>query len=515
MMAADVFAQRLLVDDWSRRMLFPERNHAVLLPERELGKAKFDLKWIDKDLNYEQQVYPSATRLNLIQKSVDAIVSGSHGDLPFLIYGPPGTGKTKTVIEAILQLVPKDNVHILAVAPSPSAADTIALRLVPHLNPGEMYRINNITRTFPEVPDRLMLYCHPAETYFSFPPWEKLMAAKVVVTDCMSAFELIKARCTNRDIAIVQEMYGTALGYGMRSWHWTHLFVDEAAQAREPETLIPLMVVAPGTDHDLSMPKLVLAGDSNQLGPEIVSAVGRDNGIDVSLFDRLLRRPVYSQHPLSRQNVYKRIKGEGWYRPAFVNLIRNYRSHPGILMMPSAMFYNSTLLPEAPNTSTLTKWKSLPNHRIPVLFHPSTGDEIWIQDTAGWYNPSEIAITISLVTNLLDKENTPGTRVYPDEISVIAPFREHVVRLRTALRAMNFGGVSVGTVENYQGGEMRVTILNCVRSKERFLDWDKMKGRGVIGEKRRFNVAITRAKELLIIIGNTSILQVSLRVFLD
>ena len=56
MMAADVFSQRLAVDDWSRRMLFPERRHAILLPERELGKAKFDLKWIDKDLNYEQQV---------------------------------------------------------------------------------------------------------------------------------------------------------------------------------------------------------------------------------------------------------------------------------------------------------------------------------------------------------------------------------------------------------------------------------------------------------------------------
>ena len=93
---------------------------------------------------------------------------------------------------------------------------------------------------------------------------------------------------------------------------------------------------------------------------------------------------------------------------------------------------------------------------------------------------------------------------------MIAPFREHVVRMRVALRALNLAAVSVGTVENYQGGEMRVTILNCVRSKERFLDWDKKKGRGVVGEKRRFNVAITRAKELLIIIGNPAILQVFL-----
>lgn len=56
MMAADFFAQRFEVDDWSRRMLFPERSHAILLPERELGRAKFNFNWNDKELNYEQQV---------------------------------------------------------------------------------------------------------------------------------------------------------------------------------------------------------------------------------------------------------------------------------------------------------------------------------------------------------------------------------------------------------------------------------------------------------------------------
>jgi hypothetical protein len=57
MMVSDVFAQRLAVDDWTRRMLFPEKSHAKWLPERELGRAKFNLKWIDEELNYEQQVH--------------------------------------------------------------------------------------------------------------------------------------------------------------------------------------------------------------------------------------------------------------------------------------------------------------------------------------------------------------------------------------------------------------------------------------------------------------------------
>lgn len=57
MMAADVFAQRLASDDnWSKRMLFPDKRHAIWLPQRELGRAKLDLEWVDKELNYEQQV---------------------------------------------------------------------------------------------------------------------------------------------------------------------------------------------------------------------------------------------------------------------------------------------------------------------------------------------------------------------------------------------------------------------------------------------------------------------------
>ena len=56
MMVADVFGQQLAVDDWTRRMLFPDKSHATWLPERELGRAKFDIEWVDKELNYEQQV---------------------------------------------------------------------------------------------------------------------------------------------------------------------------------------------------------------------------------------------------------------------------------------------------------------------------------------------------------------------------------------------------------------------------------------------------------------------------
>ena len=72
MMAADFFAKRLAVDEWSRRMLFPERSHAINLPRRELGKAKFSIPWIDKELNYEQQVPTPSFQINTRNPSMQS-----------------------------------------------------------------------------------------------------------------------------------------------------------------------------------------------------------------------------------------------------------------------------------------------------------------------------------------------------------------------------------------------------------------------------------------------------------
>ncbi|KAG5728253.1 hypothetical protein E4T56_gene19065 [Termitomyces sp. T112] len=89
----------------------------------------------------------------------------------------------------------------------------------------------------------------------------------------------------------------------------------------------------------------------------------------------------------------------------------------------------------------------------------------------------------------------------------MAPWREQVWRLRERLRNEKLGAVDVGTVEDYQGRESRVVIISCVRSTARFLEEDKVKGLGPVFERKRMNVAITRAKELLVVIGNGSVLK--------
>ena len=166
-------------------------------------------------------------------------MKNNYGDVPFVIWGPPGrdfnhslilehiamllltfwlsgTGKTKTLIEAILQTVEHHpNAHILAVAPSNSAADTIALRLIPHLVPTQMVRLNSPTRTFAEVRDALMPFCMVSTSdsvsgsvgaFFGLDVG-RVVRANVVVLTCDDASALLEGGLSNAKIGEVWEIY--------------------------------------------------------------------------------------------------------------------------------------------------------------------------------------------------------------------------------------------------------------------------------------------------------------------
>ena len=122
---------------------------------------------------------------------------------------------------------------------------------------------------------------------------------------------------------------------------------------------------------------------------------------------------------------------------------------------------------------------------------------------SSWYNEGEIESTVQTVQSLV----TEGI-FSASEISVVAPFREHVYRLRSALRKATLSKVNVGVPENYQGSENRCTIISTVRARSRFLSMDASNGLGLIKERRRLCVSITRAKEALIIITSNAQLLV-------
>lgn len=212
------------------------------------------------DLFYDQD-------LNQVQKqAVSDIVTPGH-TIPYLISGPPGTGKTKTMVESALQIIRTDpKAKILLSAPSNAAADTLVRRLKARLRPQQLFRLNSDKRTFAEVPQTILPYCFVENDKFGLPPIKELMKFRIVVTTCSDSAIITKAKVTNFHIQVAKEHVEKHLYFYPErlpaTLFWTHLLIDEAAQASEPETLAAIEVVLPAFSD--VRPTLVLCGDRHQ-----------------------------------------------------------------------------------------------------------------------------------------------------------------------------------------------------------------------------------------------------------
>ena len=491
---------------WIQSMLTPSEEDAQR--RTSLPRGAFRQRWVDPKLNYEQM------------KAVDTIQAQNYGRLPLIINGPPGTGKTKTVVEAVLQLLRDDACGaILLCAPSDSAADTLAIRLrteIARMNPGWLFRMNEFSRTFAEVPEVLLPYCHVEGTIFGIPDVPSLMRKRVVVTTCRGADILVQARLTNRHItAFIQKSQITFYPYSENSTptklHWTALFVDEAAQATEPETLIPISVITPPIEHACApSPILVMAGDQHQLGPRTYSR--SSTTLHISLLERLLSLSLYADHPLARRYTFKRkdmqTSDTNLINPPFADLKLNYRSHAAILAVPSSLFYNDCLIPEAMNVDGLSSYHRWQGRKWPILFICNSGTEecldIRTSLGSGWHNTNEAKIALNYATSLL--EDVKG--LAQEEICIMSPFKAQVNNLRMSARSKGYHGLNIGPVEAFQGLESRVVIVCTTRTSSRFLEQDALRGVGIVNEPKKFNVALTRAKQGLIVIGNPKLLEV-------
>ena len=485
-------------ENWMRSMLFPESTDGCY--QKTLNRAIISLDLYDKLLNYEQL------------KAVNTVLTESYGPVPFIISGPPGTGKTKTIAELALQKV-SDNMseHLFLCAPSDPAADTLVQRLGNHLGPSDLLRVNSPSRGFPEVPGSVLPYCHVDDGMFSLPALKDIMSRRIVVTTCRDAYMLIQARLSNADLFRLEQALYSSIHPDQKvqnpALHWTGLLIDEAAQATEPEALIPLPVVAPpnGYNDEQQWPIFVMAGDQHQLGPRTAS---KSDSMQTSLFERLLNRPFYRDHPLARSKesggVMRPLIQEMLpiLRPAFANLIRNYRSHPAILATPSFLFYNDTLEPEATSIDSLLSWPGWKRDGWPVLFTNNSFQDEIEQDGGGWYNIVEAKMACRYAKSFLD-----NGLVQPQEICIMSPFQAQVKVVRRFAREGSMSGVNIGPLEAFQGLESRLVIICTTRTRDRFIDQDLAKGLGVIHEPKRFNVALTRAKEGLIVIGNQDVLR--------
>nr|XP_056702463.1 RNA helicase Mov10l1 [Euleptes europaea] len=405
--------------------------------------------------------------LNERQKlAVKRILSGECRPMPYIIFGPPGTGKTVTVIEAVLQVhynLPDS--RILVCASSNSATDLICLRLHDSnmLKPGAMVRVNASSRNEQCLSDVIKLYCKDGEDI-----WQASRFRIIVVT-CSSA--------------------GMFYQIGIRVGHFTHVFVDEAGQASEPECLIPLGLISEINGQ------IVLSGDPMQLGPVIKSKIAAVYGLNVSLMERLMSRPLY----LRDEDAC------GSYNPLLVTkLVKNYRSHAALIALPSKLFYHKELevCADPSVVNSLLGWVKLPRKGFPLIFHGVRGNEMREGHNPSWFNPTE-AVQILRYCCLLAKRISHT--VSEADIGVIAPYRKQVEKIRLLLRSVDLADIKVGSVEEFQGQEFLVILISTVRSNESSLNEERY-FLGFLTNPKRFNVAITRSKALLIIVGNPHVL---------
>ncbi|GAA5946687.1 hypothetical protein JCM3765_000349 [Sporobolomyces pararoseus] len=462
-------------------------------------------RWIDANLNEEQK------------NAVQSILWAEH-QAPLLISGPPGTGKTKTLVESVFQILKEyPDAHILVCGASNPSTDTLALRLR-SLMPSQLLRLNHPTRPFNEVRPSLLPFCYVDGEAFGIPDIESLLSKRVICTTVLDCSILLSSRLTNSNIASLEHHLHSKLFPGRtprpQSPHFNYLLIDEAGQALESDLLPAFAVVLTDPSHSSPPTHVTICGDSNQLSPHIVSPTARGHDLDVSLLERLLRLPLYANHPFSRRNRRKNPDVEWDVRTTpFVDLVRNYRSVEEILWLPSTLFYHESLLPFASKSiqeTPLRNWSLLPSRNFPMLFSNTSGEDFEVEEGSSFFNPSEINLIVSLIEDLVrDGEERGHGNVRAKDISVISPFREQVWRIRLALRKARLGDVDVGNVEALQGAENRVVIVSPVRSvNTRWIEHDRQSNRGLIYEPKRFNVAMTRAKELLIVVGNAQTLTV-------
>ncbi|XP_034552700.1 putative helicase mov-10-B.1 [Notolabrus celidotus] len=420
--------------------------------------------------------------------AVQHILATSAKPAPYLVFGPPGTGKTVTLVEAIKQIVmTKASCKILVCAPSNSATDHLCEKICEKIFEGEegeckIYRLYALSYKADKTSTRKFYSNLNKDNVPCIIPSKKyLMTYKIMVTTLQTAARLVTG-------AIPPGFY-------------SYIFVDEAGQATETECLIPLAGL-----FDKKKCQVVLAGDPKQLGPIITSRIADEYGLGVSLLERLMRDI----------ELYKAHSTTGFNSRFVTKLLRNYRSHAAILKVPNELFYKGELQPYAAKDecSSYCEWELLPKKGFPLIFHGVAGTDERDANCTSVYNMAEVEVLKEYLKALLAHLRKKGVdKVGENEIGIIAPYRQQVEKIQEALKTdqelkkQKLDNILVGTVEAFQGKESQVILVSTVRSNLKMTEEDQRFTLGFVKNEKRFNVAMTRARALLIVIGDPRALR--------
>ncbi|KAJ2938783.1 hypothetical protein O0L34_g3404 [Tuta absoluta] len=292
--------------------------------------------------------------------------------------------------------------------------------------------------------------------------------------------ELESLMFRSHSIVVTTLSYAATFTKNCTSRPITHLFIDEASQASEPASLIPIT--------GLLSPRgsLTLAGDPQQLGPVIKSRHAKELGLGLSLMERLM----------SKCELYHADRNDPNYT---VMLRNNFRSDRAVLKIPNKLFYNRQLkaLAVADPLSSVDILGVRTRSRA-VVFHGVLSKEQRADDSPSFYNCKELELVKKYIKTMITRH-----KVRPEDIGVVTPYKLQVSKVKEWLKLTAWSDrIEVGSVEAFQGKEKRVIIISTVRSGAQM---------GFLVDDQRFNVALTRAKAKAIVIGNPLCLQRDLK----
>lgn len=404
-----------------------------------------------------------------------------------VVHGPPGTGKTTTLVEAISETLRRES-QVLVCAQSNMAVDWISEQLVDRgIN---VLRVGNPTR----VNDKMLSFTYERR-FEAHPDYPQLWSLRKAIRELRAKkkrgsesyhqqLDRLRSRATELEVRINAELFGearviasTLVGSANRileGQRFSTLFIDEAAQALEAACWIPIRKVS----------RVIFAGDHCQLPPTVKSIAALKAGLGKTLMERIVEN-----------------------KPEVVTLLQTqYRMKDEIMRFSSNEFYDGKL-----RTAPEIMHRGILDYDIPISWFDTDelpddieSHEEFVGASFGRINKAEAELTLShlqIYFERIGKQRILDERI---DVGIISPYRAQVQLLRRMIKKREFFKpyrhlISVNTVDGFQGQERDVIIISLVRSND--------DGQiGFLRDLRRMNVAITRARMKLIVIGSVETL---------
>lgn len=400
-----------------------------------------------------------------------------------VVHGPPGTGKTTTLVEAIHETLQRES-QVLVCAQSNMAVDWISEKLVDRGI--SVLRIGNPSR----VNDKMLSFTYERR-FEAHPDYPQLWSIRKALRELKAnrkhrteayhqKMDRLMSRATELEIRINQDLFGearviacTLVGSANRllqGMKFSTLFIDEAAQALEAACWIPIRKVS----------RVVLAGDHCQLPPTVKNFAAMKAGLGKTLMERIVEN-----------------------RPEDVCLLKiQYRMNEKIMQFSSDWFYEGKV-----ESDPSVRFRGILDYDEPMLWIDTHGEdckEEFVGESFGRINKTEADLTLLHLEDYFRKVGKQRILDESIDVGIISPYRAQVQYLRQRVKKSQFFKpyrhlISINTVDGFQGQERDIIFISLVRAND--------DGQiGFLADLRRMNVAITRARMKLIILGDSETL---------